>query len=435
MCDSFVALPHATLTGTTLAAKNADCEINEAQAVLRLPRRCYPEGATLRTTHIVIPQARQTHEVIIDKSFWTWGGEIGVNEHGLAVANEAIFSTAEERGDGLFTGDLLRLMLERARTCEEAVEVLTQVLERHGQGGNCELRGNSHFDSSYLVSDAESAVVIETAGRDWAVRPVNEVGSISNAMTIGTDWQRCSVGADRGNGSSNGKPLDFQARFEDLAKVAAAGSRQRRSVSQSWLEERKGGIDLRAMANLLRQHGEGYDPAEGEVCTNICMHAGPYPNRFWQACGAMIMEAAPQGAMAWATATSGTCLSIFKPIYFGVPMADTGPLPRETWTEGALWWRHELLHRRAMADFHTLGTEIRGDFERLEEAFFAEGRNLIAAAAREKTEFMAECWRRAAEATDRWIAALERRNVTFQDKAFGELWDRFDRAAAMPTVN
>ena len=36
----------------------------------------------LRTTHLVIPQARETHEVIIDKSFWTWGGEIGVNEHG-----------------------------------------------------------------------------------------------------------------------------------------------------------------------------------------------------------------------------------------------------------------------------------------------------------------------------------------------------------------
>ena len=72
MCDSFVALPVATTTGTTLAAKNADCEINEAQAVLQLPRRRYPKGATVRATHLVIPQARETHEVILDKSFWTW---------------------------------------------------------------------------------------------------------------------------------------------------------------------------------------------------------------------------------------------------------------------------------------------------------------------------------------------------------------------------
>ena len=59
MCDSFVALPSATATGTTLAAKNADCEINEAQAVLQLPRRRYPEGAMMRASHIVIPQARR----------------------------------------------------------------------------------------------------------------------------------------------------------------------------------------------------------------------------------------------------------------------------------------------------------------------------------------------------------------------------------------
>ena len=54
MCDSFVALPSATCNHSTLAAKNADCEINEAQAVLRLPCRDYPAGAMLRTTHMVI---------------------------------------------------------------------------------------------------------------------------------------------------------------------------------------------------------------------------------------------------------------------------------------------------------------------------------------------------------------------------------------------
>ena len=47
---------------------------------------------------------------------------------------------------------------------------------------------------------------------------------------------------------------------------------------------------------------------------------------------------------------------------------------------------------------------------------------------------MAECWRRAAEATDRWIADLDRRNHTFQHPGSAGLWDRFDRAAAMPWV-
>ena len=427
MCDSYAALPSATVTGTTLAAKNADCEINEAQAVLQLPRRRYPEGAVMRASHIVIPQARETHEIIIDKSYWTWGGEIGVNEHGVAVGNEAIFSTVGDNGDGLITGDLLRLMLERARNCDEAIAVFTDVLERFGQGGNCELRGNSHFNSSYMVSDATSAYVIETAGRHWAVRKVEGVGAISNAMTIGNDWQRCSLA------NGNGK-VDFQATYEDMSKVPGVGSRERQKVGYDFLKSREGKIDLRTMADLLRQHHDGYDPAEGEICTNICMHGGPFPTRFWQACGAMISEATPEGAMAWVTATSGTCVSIFKPMYFGIPAPDMGPVPQEIYTEGSLWWKHENLHRRAMGDFHGLGLEIRKSFEAMETGWFAEGRKLIGAPVRQKSEFTGECWRKAGEATDRWIADLERRNVSFAHTGLRDMWDSFNRAASMPFV-
>src|SRR5262245_1992444 len=430
MCDSFVALPSATTTKTTLAAKNADCEINEAQAVLRLPRRRYPDGAMLRATHLVVPQARETHEIIIDKSYWTWGGEIGINEHGVAVGNEAIFSKCEETRDGLITGDLLRLMLERATSCDQALRVFDDALAAHGQGGNCELRGNSHFDSSYLVSDQTSAYVIETAGRDWVARKVEGVGAISNAMTIHADWQESrALLKTQGNGR-----IDFQKAFEDEERVVTVGARQRQKVAHDWLKAREGSISLRTMADLLRQHPEGYDPAEGEVCTNICMHAGPHPNRFWQACGAMIMEAAPEGAMAWVTATSGTCVSLFKPVYFGTPMPDTGSLPREIYTEDSLWWKHEHLHRRVMAAFQTLGAEVRESFEQLEEGWFKEGRSLIKAPAAEKAAFMRECWRRAGEATDRWIADLERRNFTFQHAGFADAWDRFNRGAAMPFV-
>jgi hypothetical protein len=87
-----------------------------------------------------------------------------------------------------------------------------------------------------------------------------------------------------------------------------------------------------------------------------------------------------------------------------------------------------------MAEFHTLGAEIRSSFERLEDKFFAEGRQLIAAPPAHKAEFMRDCWRRAGDATDRWVADLERRNFTFQHPRFAAMWDRSDRAAAMPWV-
>ena len=52
----------------------------------------------VRLTHLVIPQARHTYEVLLDKSFWLYGGEIGVNEHGVAVGNEAVFSNRRVGG-------------------------------------------------------------------------------------------------------------------------------------------------------------------------------------------------------------------------------------------------------------------------------------------------------------------------------------------------
>ena len=70
----------------------------------------------LRLTHLVIPQARTTHEVLLDKSFWLYGGEIGVNEHGVAIGNEAVFSNLKSDKDGVILIDLLRLMLERTQT-------------------------------------------------------------------------------------------------------------------------------------------------------------------------------------------------------------------------------------------------------------------------------------------------------------------------------
>ena len=51
------------------------------------------------------------------------------------------------------------------------------------------------------------------------------------------------------------------------------------------------------------------------------------------------------------TGTSATDLSIFKPLFFGMGLPDMGPAPGGTYTEGALWWTHERLHRRAMADY------------------------------------------------------------------------------------
>lgn len=425
MCDSFVALPGATRDGTVLFAKSADTEINEAQELILRPARAYPEGAGLRVTHRVIAQARETHEVLLDKSFWLWGAEAGVNAHGLAGGNEAVFTTARaEPETGVIGGDLLRLMLERARDCDQAITAMAEVLGEHGQGGNCELRGNAHFDSSFLIADTRRAFAIDTAGRDWAAREIEGFGSISNMLSIGDDWSRASIAPE------NGEPVDFKDAFADPGPVPGLGCRERQAVTHGLLEAKNGDLTVKDFAEILRHHGDGYDPALGAVHRNICMHAGPFENRYWQATGALITEASERGCMAWATATSGTCLSIFKPVFFGLPLPDIGPAPRETEVPDSLWWRHERLHRRAMAGFDALRPEIQADFEALEARFFAEGPGLLGARDSERREFVEECWRLADERTGRWIARLEQRRWSFAEPAYGAMWERFNAAAA-----
>ena len=426
MCDTFVALRDATANGSVLLAKSADTEINEAQHLLKLPRREYGEGAMVRITHMVIPQARVTYEAIIDKSFWLYGGEIGVNEHGVAVGNEAVFSTLPSEKDGVQLIDFLRLTIERCKTRHEAVDLTAELLATYGQGGNCELRGNGHYDGSFIVSDKEGAVVIETAGKEWAAREVKTFGTISNGYTIGSDWDRSSLKA-------NGSKPDFGKVYGDPEKARCVAAHERRRMSHDYLKARVGKITVRTFADLLRYTGEGdYEPWVDEFPTRVCMHAAPFENRFWQATGALIADTRGDDVMAWATGTSGNDVSIFKPVFFGVDLPDLGPKPNESYDPKAYWWRHELLHRRAMADYKALMPEIRADFERLEDSFFRDSESVRKGASREKAQFVTDCWTRADAARDRWIGKLEKRNYYIQDASYRGMWERFNRAASIP---
>ena len=426
MCDTFVALKEATANGSVLLAKSADTEVNEAQHLLKLPRREYSDGALVRVTHLVIPQPRITYEVIIDKSFWLYGGEIGVNEHGVAVGNEAVFSRFDSDKDGVVLIDLLRLILERCSNRHEAVDLVAHLLATYGQGGNCELRGNSHFDGSFIVSDQDGAVVVETAGNEWAAREVTSFDSISNDYIIGSDWNRSSF-------KLNGSKPHFGEAVGDKERARCVGAVERRKMSYDYLGARRGKITVRTMADLLRFTGEGdYVPYADEFPTRVCMHAAPYENRFWQATGALISDTRHDDIMAWVTATSGTDVSIFKPVFFGVDLPDLGPVPRESYSADAYWWRHELLHRRAMADHKTLMPQIRAEFEALEDSFFQDSESVRKATKSQKQEFITECWRRADEARDRWIQKLEKRNYFIEHSSYREMWDRFNRAASMP---
>jgi secernin len=368
MCDTMVVVS----PGRVLFAKNSDRDANEAQLLEWRPRRAYRGDATVRATWIEIPQAAETHAVLLSRPFWMWGAEMGANEHGLVIGNEAVFTDQPYAKSGLTGMDLLRLALERAATAAEAVEVISRLLERHGQGGGCghEKRGFT-YHNSFLAADPTEAYVLETAGRLWEVERVT-----SGARSI-----------------SNGLTIPGFAAHSDALRTRVSACRIRRPLTQARAGRASGPGDLMA---ILRDHGGAlptYRLLNGAMAAP-CMHAGGLAAGS-QSTASWVADLTPSGSLHWVTGTSAPCTGLFKPVTVGHPL-DLGPAPSDRYHPATVWWRHERFQRRVMRDPEAGYPIFSPERDQMEARW-------LASPPEPETAF-----RQADEALARWEAALPR---------------------------
>jgi hypothetical protein len=121
---------------------------------------------------------------------WCWGAEHGVNEAGVAMGNETIYTTADPREalPALIGMDLVRIALERATSAAEAVHVVSEMIDTYGQGGSGHDTRNGErarpYWSSFLIADASDAWVVETSGNIVDAMQVAHTWALSNRTTI-----------------------------------------------------------------------------------------------------------------------------------------------------------------------------------------------------------------------------------------------------------
>ncbi|XP_054449842.1 secernin-2 isoform X2 [Pteronotus mesoamericanus] len=207
------------------------------------------------------------------------------------------------------------LALERSSSAQEALHVITGLLERYGQGGSCrEDPTPFSYHNTFLLADRTEAWVLETAGRLWAAQRIREgARNISNQLSIGTDisaehaelrTHAQAQGWWGGQGS-----FDFAQIFsltQQPVRMEAAKARFR--AGRELLQPQQGAITAEVMMDILRNKESG-----------ICMDSGGF--RTTASMVSVLPQDPTRPCVHFLTATPDPSRSVFKPFVFGAGVA------------------------------------------------------------------------------------------------------------------
>jgi secernin len=318
-CDVVVARDRATQGGNTFLGFNGHRPPGERQSLRKVPGRSFSLGERVDLPSLGVPQVRQTATVLGWQPAGCWGYPCGVNEHQVVLGCAQWESTLSSTQPALLGTDLVRLALERGKSARQAVEALTGLVERHGQGV---VQDGVTKDNLFLVADAREAVAIETAGCHWVCQEIHQVRAVSDVGVIRQDWDRIALGlADlaiqQGAWPADGSKLDFVGALCDWPTGERSGLR-RWGRATFLLEQHNGAIDLPCLRQLLADHYEGtrfevkpLDPGPGPA--TICQH-GPLGEM--TAASVVVQLAAAEDALPvfW-YAAGPPCLGVALPVF------------------------------------------------------------------------------------------------------------------------
>ncbi len=303
MCDTLCVRTDDAM----LFAKNSDRHPDEAQVIEWHGPRAPSAG--LRTQYLTIADPGG-HAFLGSRPTWLWGAEHGVNEFGVAIGNEKIWTIEQprEQPPALLGMDLVRLVLERARSADDALSVLTTLLEHHGQGGSGEPHRDEPYFSSFLIADSGGGFVVESSNRTWAARPIGDGAAISNRISLTTDWTRASsnVAAGTDFDSYRWSRMPTSVADDRLAVTRGAVTRGR-------------AVTVADLARTLRSHGRGRTDDELPAATGaedsgftVCMHRRESNSQTTASMIAELRTGAPRRV--WVS-LGNPCSSVYVPCF------------------------------------------------------------------------------------------------------------------------
>ena len=393
-CDTLAINKSCTASGCNILAKNSDRDATESQPLIAFPAKDHAPGEKLKCTYIEIDEVPHTYAMIGSKPWWMWGFEMGANECGVAIGNEAEYSNIPVSDkDALLGMDLLRLGLERGATAKEALDVIIELLEKYGQGGACKYGctiADFSYHNTFIISDPDEIYILETVDRQWCYRKVNDVQGISNVYTIGDDYDAMSDGlvelAVKNGLHNEGEKLNFAQSFMLIdAKLTSGIPRYRWSTMK--LRELAGKLDAENTLEILRGHYEGtfYEELWSPVSTtsvSVCMHA--QEPRGSQSAATMVVEYHdnPYKELIytyWASMCPPCCTFI-------APFYNTGYIPAKLgggtnkYSDDSFWWTVNRLVCDIETDYNKYIQKVNAVRPDMEKSFRNEAKETEAKA-------------------------------------------------------
>jgi dipeptidase len=177
---------------------------------------------------------------------------------------------------GRYNNDYVRLVLERAGTAREGVEILTKLTEKYGQAWNSIM---------FEIADPQELWVVEIAGYRWVAKKYeNTFSARSNQFQITDDYDLAAEdlisfavskgwipeGTERINfravyGGTTLYPDDNENLEERPATELLYNTEMRYQRAMELLKGLEGSISAKAMLPLVRDHYDTYVLPSGEV--------------------------------------------------------------------------------------------------------------------------------------------------------------------------
>lgn len=390
-CTTILIGKEATKNRCVILAHNEDMGKEAAGVLTYYTGQKFPSKTLLKVPYIELDQVLKTY------SFWGAGNAknvsglgvsnqlayeynhilVGMNENGVAIASNWMNSKEENLvGVGIRRYAIRQLVLERAKTSKEAVEIITNFIDKYGQADWSGL--------TYSVADSNEAWVIETTSSHWVARRIrdNEIWTVANRFTITDDYDIASSGLvkyayNKKWISTEREKINFRKVFGKFPENAQEYDIGRENLVRNLLGPHKEEIEVAMVMEVLKyryQDEENFKPITEECWRDYCIeHKLKRPLSSCLTQSSIIATLHPKyeklGGKMWYSHASPH-VGIYFPIYGVLTKIYSGFGNEEA--KSLNWWKFRQLQARVDNNYDSLFMEFNNFQEKIQNQILVE---------------------------------------------------------------